>query len=116
MEFTGVTAIALRYSLTPLTLSKGDQDEISIDRRRRCCRGSFRNPCPGAGCYRRPRLLRAVLPRRQLSKSGTGQSIYRWRFPAVRERYGVRPHDAVDRARGVPLSRRTEVKRLTIRA
>ena len=64
----------------------GDQDEIRFDwRRRRCC-GSFRNSRTGAAGYRRPRLLRAVLPECKLSKPGGGQSVHRWRLLAKRQR------------------------------
>src|SRR3954452_5628435 len=67
-EFTGGAAAGLRCNLTlsASKLSKGEQDEISIDGRRRRCRGSFRNSGHGAGCYRSPRLLRSVLSQRQL--------------------------------------------------
>src|SRR5258708_1873222 len=58
----------------------GDQDEIRFDwSRRRCC-GSFRNSRTGATGYRRPRLLRAVLPECKLSKPGAGQSVHRRRL------------------------------------
>src|SRR6266481_893668 len=97
----------------PHIILQGGQDETSIDwRRRRCC-GSFRNSCSRAGNYRRPRLLRAVRPRRKLPESGSGQSVRRWRqLPQLAER--VRHYVASGgRARCIPLSWRTQIKRLT---
>src|SRR5882672_3897476 len=91
---------------------KGDQDEKSIDWSRRRC--SFCNSRFGAGCYRRPRLLRAILPRRKLSKSGTGQSVHRRRLLGERERYGAGLRHATGRVQCIPLSWRTEVQRLTM--
>src|SRR6266403_2911903 len=64
----------------------GDQDEIRVDWRRRCRCGSFRNSRTGATGYRRPRLLRAILPECKLSKPRGGQSVHQWRLLAKRLR------------------------------
>src|SRR3981189_1055943 len=45
--FNGRTGAA--FPCSPYSISLGDQNEIRIDWRNRCCRGSFRNSWSGAG-------------------------------------------------------------------
>jgi hypothetical protein len=45
--FKGRTEAA--FPCSPYNISLGDQDEVRIDWRHLCCRGSFRNSWSGAG-------------------------------------------------------------------
>jgi hypothetical protein len=54
----------------------GEDHEICIHRRGACCDGHLRRACFGAKGGDQSRLLRAVLPERQLPELRTGKSLY----------------------------------------
>ena len=117
MEFTGVTAIALRCSLTPPhTLSKETKMKLALIGAAAVAAAAFATPALAQAVIEDPGYCAQFYPDANCQNLGTGQSVHRWWFQAEREHYGVAPRDAVDRARAVPLSWRTEVQRLRSRA